>query len=380
MQAVDLPVIPYVNELIARNEGTISLGQGTVFYPPPAAAIHASMETMKATAEHKYGGVAGLPALHHQLRKKLADKNNIVLAQDQCVYITAGSNMAFNTLVMAISSPGDEIILINPCYFNHKMSVAMNACRAVVVASDRDYQPDLEAIQRAINKKTRAVVTISPNNPSGRVYSQEMLVAINQLCARYGLYHISDEAYEDFVYDGHRHFSPGSLAAAGEHTLSLFSFSKSYGMASWRVGYMLIPNKLKLAVDKIQDTMLICAPVASQHLAAQCLLYPDYPQQHIEHIKKNRALFLTELSQLDFIEPALVSDGAFYMYIGIKQKIDDYRLVTQLIRHHKVAVMPGSAFNSVNTRMRVSFAALSHAEASLGVQRLVEGLTQQLHG
>ena len=147
----------------------------------------------------------------------------------------------------------------------------MNGCRAVLVESDKNYQPDIQAIEQSISKKTRALVTISPNNPSGRVYEKKTLEAINRLCAENRIYHISDEAYEDFVYDQHSHFSPGSLPNAGEHTLSLFSFSKSYGLAGWRVGYMVVPRQLDLAIRKIHDTLIICPPVIAQHIAAECL-------------------------------------------------------------------------------------------------------------
>lgn len=375
---VDHPAIPYVNRLLRRVEGSISLGQGTVSYPPPEDALKKSLMCMEQPNEHKYGRIRGLGLLVHRLEKKLKRANGVTLDR-QKIYVTAGANMAFNTLLMAIADPGDEIILINPCYFNHKMSIEMNGCRAALVDSDEDCRPDIGAISKAISKKTRAVVSISPNNPSGRVYSKEALTAINKLCAKHGIYHISDEAYEDFVYEERSHFSPGSLSGAGQHTLSLFSFSKSYGMASWRVGYMVIPDKLRAAVEKIQDTILICAPVISQHLAAECLLhYADYPKRNMAAIKKNRSLFLARLSQLELIKQPLVSEGAFYIYANVKKRVDDYRLITQLIKQHKVGLIPGSAFNSVDTHLRISFGALSEQDADLGLRRLLEGLRQLL--
>ncbi len=109
-------------------------------------------------------------------------------------------------------------------------------------ADGRPAQPDPAAIEAEITERTRAVVTVSPNNPTGAVYPEETLAAIHRLCGERGIYHISDEAYEYFTYDGARHFSPGSLG--GEHSISLYSFSKSYGMASWRVGVLVAPEHL----------------------------------------------------------------------------------------------------------------------------------------
>ena len=131
--------------------------------------------------------------------------------------------------------------------------------------------------EAAITPRTRAIVTISPNNPSGAVYPKATLAAVNALCSERGIYHISDEAYEYFVYDGAEHFSPASLPGATEHTISLYSFSKAYGFASWRIGYMVIPEALTVAVRKAQDTILICPPVVSQHAALGALAAPaDY--------------------------------------------------------------------------------------------------------
>src|SRR5207253_2050801 len=114
-----------------------------------------------------------------------------------------------------------------------------------------NYQLQPEAIAGAITSKTRAVVTISPNNPTGAVYPEYVLRAVNHLCCEREIYHIHDEAYEYFTYGGAAHFSPASLEGSAQHTIPLFSLSKSYGMASWRIGYMVIPSDLLVSVKKI---------------------------------------------------------------------------------------------------------------------------------
>src|SRR5690606_2535019 len=142
--------------------------------------------------------------------------------------------------ISAIVDPGDEVILPLPYYFNHEMAVTMVGGRVVTVPTGEDYQLDPEVVARSITERTRAVVTVSPNNPTGAVYREEVLRAINRLCRERGVYHISDEAYEYFVYDGASHFSPGSIEGSEEYTISLFSLSKAYGFASWRIGYMVV--------------------------------------------------------------------------------------------------------------------------------------------
>src|SRR5439155_7269310 len=271
MQAVQSPIIPIVAEWIRSCPGTISLGQGVVSYgPPPEAAQYISRFFAEAD-NNKYKPVVGIPELVEALAHKLRAENGISIDAANDLVVTAGGNMAFMNAVLAISDPGDEIVIQSPYYFNHEMAITMAGCRPVVVATDANYQLQPTAIRHALTDRTRAVVTISPNNPTGAVHPKESLEEVNRLCARRGLYHIHDEAYEYFTYGGATHFSPASIAGTEEHTISLFSLSKSFGFASWRIGYMVIPKHLLVEVKKIQDTILICPPVISQYAALGAL-------------------------------------------------------------------------------------------------------------
>src|SRR5262249_11423354 len=158
----------------------------------------------------------------------------------------------------------DEVILPVPFYFNHEMAIQMADCTVVRVPTDERYQLDLDAIRAALTPRTRAIVTVSPSNPSGAVFSEASLRAVNTLCAERGIFHLSDEVYEYFTYDGLGHVSPGAFDGAGAHTISLFSLSKAYGFAGWRIGYMLYPDSLASAIAKVQDTVLVCPTVISQ--------------------------------------------------------------------------------------------------------------------
>lgn len=281
MDAVQSPIIRVVLELIENSPGTISLGQGVVHYNPPPTALELLGEFFAKSSNNLYQAVEGIPPLLALLTTKLSTFNQIEITEENCIVVTAGSNMGFINAILAITNPGDEIILNTPYYFNHEMAIMMAGCHPVLVDTDENYQLRPDAINQAITSKTRAIVTVSPNNPTGVVYSQTALRQVNQICQERGIYHISDEAYEYFTYNGVKHISPGAFAESTKYTISLYSLSKAYGFASWRIGYMVIPKHLLTAVKKVQDTILICPPVISQYAALGAL------QAQEEYLKEN---------------------------------------------------------------------------------------------
>ncbi len=299
MQSVQTPIIPVVGELIRANPGTISLGQGVAYYGPPPEAASFLQRFLAVPENHKYKLVQGIPELLDPIEAKLKKENGIDLTGRRIV-VTAGANMGFMNAVLAITDPGDEIILNLPYYFNHEMAIAMADCKAVCVPTDDDYQLQPKVIEEAITDRTRAVVTISPNNPTGAVYPQAELREINELCRHQGIYHISDEAYEYFTYEGAEHFSPGSIEGSSSHTISLYSLSKAYGFASWRIGWMVIPEHLFEPVRKIQDTILICPPVVSQWAAAGAMsVGASYCREKLEVTSQVRQLTLDKLRDVE---------------------------------------------------------------------------------
>ena len=375
MGAVQLPVVPIVADLIRETPGTISLGQGVVCYGPPEAALRNAISHSDELNQF-YGPVEGVPELVRMLARKLADENRIVINDERRLVVTAGANMGFLNALFGITDPGAEVILPTPYYFNHEMAVRMLNCVPVCVPTNRHFQVDPAAIAAAMTRRTTAVVTISPNNPSGAVYPEEVLRAVNKLCRERGIYHISDEAYEYFVYDDQRHFSPASLDDSVQHTISLFSLSKAYGFSSWRIGYMLIPAHLFEAVRKVQDTNLICPPLASQYAAIGALdTGRDYCDERIRQIARNHQFVIGELRKLDCIMDGVRSDGAFYVFIRLDTELPDMVVVERLIREFRIAVMPGSAFGMEHDcYLRISYGALDESTLEEGMQRLVSGL------
>lgn len=373
---VDTPIIPAIAALVREHPGTISLGQGVVSYGPPEEAIARLPGLMADPQLHKYQAVMGMPALLEQVHAKLAAENGIAREGTQ-VMVTAGSNMAFLNAVLAVADPGEEFILPMPFYFNQEMAVRMVGCVPVPVPTRSDWTLDVDAIAAAITPRTRAIVTVSPNNPTGAVYSEDDLRAVNALCAKHGLYHFSDEAYEYFTYEGVQHFSPASIPGAQAHTLSFFSLSKNFGMASWRVGYVVFPSHLFDAMNKVQDTNLICAPVASQLLAVQALgLGREWVRPKVEALGRVRTAVHEALGALQGLASFPRTQGAFYVLMrlpGIGGDPMDFNRA--MAAKHRVASIPGFAFGLSGTHeanyQRLSYGALDAATVAEGVQRYV---------
>ena len=382
MARVQTPMIPVVHKLIRRHQGTISFGQGVVHYGPPAQVAGAIKTFLAEPNNHKYQDVAGIGELVQLIEAKLEVENRITIGPGRCVVVTAGGNMAFMNAMFVVTDPGDEVIVLSPYYFNHEMAITMVGCQPVVVATDENYQLDLAAIQSAVGPRTRAVVTISPNNPTGAVYSEASLRAVNELCRRRGIYHVHDEAYEYFTYDEAQHFSPGSIARGDEHTISLFSLSKAYGFASWRIGYMLIPQKLLLAVKKAQDTVLICPPVVSQYAAAAAMrVGSSYCKDRLAGYEQVRSLVLEELKAVQHFCTVPRADGAFYFLLRLDTNTDAMELVERLISEYGVAVMPGTTFGMhQGCYLRISYGALERDTVAQGMGRLVKGLNALVTG
>jgi aspartate/methionine/tyrosine aminotransferase len=376
MEAIQSPIIPVVGELIKNSPGTISLGQGVVHYQPPDTAMELLPKFLAEPQNHLYQAVVGIPELLTALTAKLSIFNDIDINEENAIVVTAGSNMGFINAILAITSPGDEIILNTPYYFNHEMAIKMAGCHPVLVATDANYQLIPEAIAAAITDKTRAVVTISPNNPTGVIYSETALKQVNEICRERGIYHISDEAYEYFTYDHVKHISPGAFTGSNQYTISLFSLSKAYGFASWRIGYMVIPQHLLIAVKKVQDTILICPPVVSQYAALGALQAKDnYLKDHIGTIAKVREIVINALQSLENLCTITPANGAFYFFIKVHTKMNDLELVKKLIQEYKIAVIPGTTFGMEDgCYLRVAYGALQADTAKAGIERLVKGL------
>jgi aspartate/methionine/tyrosine aminotransferase len=376
MDAIQAPIVAVVGDWIRQTPGTISLGQGVVHYGPPQEALVAVQEALTDPVTHEYQDGAGVPPLVDALTAKLGAENGIDTARGSRIMVTAGANMAFMHAVFAVTEPGDEVILPVPFYFNHEMAIEMAGCKAVRVPTDARYQLQLDRIARAITPRTRAIVTVSPNNPSGAVFGEDSLRGLSALCRERGLYHFADEVYEYFTYGGVRHFSPASIPGAEAYTISMYSLSKAYGFAGWRLGYMAYPEHLASGMMKSQDTILVCPTVVSQVAAIAALqVGRAYCEPHVRELSSIRGIVRRELSSLAPLADVPPADGAFYVLLKVNTSQSPTTIAERLVREHKVAVVPGPAFGMTDgCYFRVAYGALQKATVAEGIGRLVKGL------
>ena len=381
LAAVQTPVIPVMAELIGQTPGTLSMGQGMVHWGPPPPVLAALRPAASADgasddpALHAYGPVAGDPALLEELKRWLVREHGLDLA-GASVLVSAGSNMAFNAVVQVLCDPGDELILPVPYYFNHEMAIRLAGGTPVPVQAG--LIPDPEQLAAAITPRSRAIVTVSPNNPSGAVIPQGVLEAINRLCADHGLLHICDEAYALFGHGDTPVWSPGSQPGSAAHTITLGSLSKSHGMAGWRVGWALVPEALMPELAKVQDTILICPPRLIQRAAAAALADgSSWCRQRIAALGARRQRVLQALIQPEkpwrVLGPA---DGAFYALLQLNAPLSSDAAMERLIREHRVALVSGSSFGLSGCCLRLSYGMLDEASLEDALQRLQNGLAQ----
>ena len=382
--AVLSPVIPQVAALLRQRPDGLSLAQGMVSWGPPPAVGAAVATALAGPPQelHRYGAMAGDGALLEAVRRELAEQRGLDLAESTLL-VTAGSNMAFYAVVQALCDPGDEVLLPLPWYFNHAMAIQLAGGVPVPVAAG--LVPDPARLAAAIGPRTRAIVTVSPNNPSGVVIPQAVLTAINRLCAHHGLLHLSDEAYAAFVHGPVPHHSPGSAPGSGAHTASVFSLSKSHGMAGWRIGYAAVPRALGDALTKVQDTVLICPPRLTQAAAAAALAAgPGWVAERVRSLQPRRRQLLAAVAQAEGLalagEPAGAQEpeGAFYALVEAPWGGDEAQLLEHLVLGHGVAALPGGAFGlpprAGRVTLRLSYGLLGEAELAEAMARLGRAL------
>jgi aspartate/methionine/tyrosine aminotransferase len=265
------PPIPAAKAWLAHYSGTygprIDLSQAVPGEPPPAAMLDALGRAAADGAAAAYGPILGDMALREVYAADVARTYGGRVDPDD-IAITAGCNLAFVVAAMALAKAGDVVLLPAPWYFNHAMTLNLLGVepRALACRAENGFVPDADDAERLIDPRVRAVVLVTPNNPTGAIYPAAAIARFAELAQRRGLWLILDETYRDFLPDGidraHDLFTPGPEAR--EHMIQLYSFSKAYGIPSHRLGAMVLPRALVPEVAKILDCVQICAPRVPQ--------------------------------------------------------------------------------------------------------------------
>ena len=351
-----------------RQEGRkiIDLAVGEPQFDTPAPVIDATKAALDAQ-KTRYSPVNGISELRSQLAIRFSgyDAENILL--------TNGSKQALYMIFQAICDPADEVIIPVPYWVSFIEQVKLAGGKPVPVAT-KDHQLNCEAIECAVTPRTKAILINSPNNPSGAVYPMADLQKIARLAADHHLFIVADEAYEAFVYDGCKLASLFDIEEARSRIIVTRSFSKSYSMTGFRIGYTAAAGKIIAALSKIQSHLTgnVCTFAQYGALAALSL------DRHLTSIRRSElqqrrdTAFQAVSKMFDCIKP----QGAFYLFpdvsAALKKNESSEALARRLLKQADVAVVTGEAFGMAK-HLRISFA-VSEKNLKAGLQRIAEVL------
>jgi aminotransferase len=322
----------------------LDLGQGLPGHIPPDKAIASLRERLSHPSTHLSTPDQGLLELREELSLYLRQTAGIDVNPQTELVITAGANNAFAGTIQTLIEPNENIIMPTPYYFNSVMAVKLAGGIVKEIPVNKDFQIIPEDIEKAIDKDTRGIFLISPNNPTGAVYDRKIVDSIVDICLQHDLALISDETYSRMVFDGSTHYSPRVRRDAENHVITISSFSKDFGMSGWRVGYVIGPSRFIEQFLKVQDTVTICAPTAGQLLALEVLKNGlDVVEQELERLNLLRDLAYLRVREIDQLEVVRTS-GTFYMFPKVKGCTDSGAIVLDILQSTGTLVLPGSIF------------------------------------
>ena len=349
----------------SRVSGVVSLAQGVPSFDTPDV-IKAFVQQKIAAGEcAKYSLTPGLPQLRESIAESLL-REGMHYDPDREIIVSCGSIEAIAASLLALTRPGDEVILPSPSYASYREAVAVAGCtpRFAALREEHNFAFDAAAFESCLSPRTRAILYCNPNNPTGTVFSEAETRALLRLAERHGLYLLCDEAYKDFVYGTQPVSSPATLAETADlrrRVVRIFTFSKAYGMTGWRVGYLHSDARTVRDILTVHDALVTCAPVVSQYAALAALEYGD---AHIatfrQAFKDRRDLMLTRLDRLSHVFDYQKPEGAYFVFPRVKDVIararDSQALAADLLHKAKVAVVPGVAFGpSGEAHLRFNF-------------------------
>ena len=307
-----------------------------------------------------YSENAGIIKLREAIVKKLKRDNNIEANISQ-ILVTVGAIEGLSSAIMAIIDPGDEVLLFSPTYSTHIRQVVIASGKPILVPTieEKGFALDFDAIRKAITPRTKAIICCSPNNPTGTVFSEKELRDLASLALQHNLMIITDEAYEYFVYDGCKHFSIASIPEMKEHVISCYTFTKTYAMTGWRIGYLHASESMIPQITKAHIPFAICAPVVSQYAALAALEGPQIcVSEFREEYLQARNLMCKRLDSIDTIFKYQKPEGSYLMFpkIQLEEGKDSMTFCKNLLKKGRVSTTPGVAFGPTGEgHLRLSF-------------------------
>jgi aminotransferase len=399
IQAIELPPFDPLNrraaELRAAGHHVISLGQAVPFFPPPDAALDAARTAVGSAEINRYATDQGMPSLREILAERLscalagsasrdpadekvrnpADEKvgtpDLAYLPEELV-ITAGGNHGFTLALTALVDPGDEVILPAPYFTNHQMAVVnLGATPVEAPVADRvTFDVRWADIAMRLSDRTKAIVLCNPSNPTGAPIGAVEGARIVREAASRGIVVFSDETYMQFVYD-RPHWSAASLDGWRDNVVVVGTFSKSFGMMGWRVGFVLASAGLCEQMVKVQDAMIICAPVISQ-VAAEAAVREswNHPLSFHDELRARRRALAEGLSGIRRLAWTPTAGGMF-AFARVAGCEDSTRLSNDLLEQAHIVTIPGAAFGrSGEGFLRLSYGYASQADLAEAVTRL----------
>lgn len=330
-------------EMLIGHDDVISLSVGEPDFPTPWVIREEAYYHLEK-GHTSYTSNWGLIELREEIAKYM-EKYGMYFNPKNEILPTVGASEGVDVVLRAILNPGDEIIIVQPCYVNY--TPLANLCQAKVVPIDSSvngYYPTAEQIENAITPKTKAVMICSPNNPTGTMIPRAELEKIAKVVVAHQIWCISDEIYCELAYDGAEHVSIGSMPNMKDYTIILNGFSKSFAMTGWRIGYIAGPSDLLGQIVKLHGYNTICPPIFSQYAAAEGLKHgwKDVEKMRVSYQQRRNLMYK---AFCDMGLPVPEPTGAFYMFPDITSTgLTSEEFALQLFQKHNVAVVPGSVF------------------------------------
>jgi aminotransferase len=332
-------------ELAQRMPDVIALGRGDPDLATPEHIVAAAKEAIDQGVEEP-SDPAGLLEFRSTIAEKLARENGVEADPRHEIVVTTGGQEALFLLMQAMLAPGDEILVPDPRYTSYDVAIQMAGGTIISVPTRQEDGFDLDPreVERRITPRTRAVLIITPGNPTAGTITPPNIRGLAEVARHHNLFVISDEIYEKFLYDGAEHLSIGSLPGLRERTVTLNGFSKTYAMTGWRVGYVAGPRRILQRLRKLKALCSVCAPVVSQRAALAALLGPQDSVEAFRRIYEGRRrLMLDSLDRMGFSygEPR----GAFYIWTNTSSiGMDSIDLTLKLLQEAHVLIFPGTGF------------------------------------
>lgn len=367
-ESVTIQLADIVRELEKKGQKVIKLQTGDPDFETPPSITEAAFNAIKKGFTH-YSQSRGLPELREAISNKFKNENGVEYDPDKEILITCGGIHGVYCALSAIVNAGDEVLIVDPSWMPYTSVTKMLGGVPVRIQTvpDNNFKLTHDLLRQHITDKTKVFIINSPCNPSGAVYSREELSEFASVLKPHKILVISDEVYEKIIFDGMRSTSFASLPEMKERTITINSFSKTYAMTGWRIGYVGAPIKVAENMLKSSQYTITNVPAFLQYGALEALLNPhvyDYVKEFITEYAVRRKLLIESFKNMniDFIKP----DGAFYFLIKLKN-ISSWH---ELLEKYSISCVPGEAFGDCGTGyFRITFG-VSKTDLQLFIDRL----------